>query len=79
MAEYGMQCLIPAFEFSVIASLAFVLFHMITPPFHFKLDEEVAAAHLDHCGAKLTQLTDTQAEYLGIPKEGPFKPEIYRY
>lgn len=44
-----------------------------------KLDEEVAAAHLDHLGVKLTKLSDTQSEYLGIPKEGPFKPEHYRY
>lgn len=44
-----------------------------------KLDEAVAAAHLEHLGVKLTKLSDKQAEYLGIPKEGPFKPEIYRY
>jgi adenosylhomocysteinase len=44
-----------------------------------KLDEEVAAAHLDHLGVKLTKLSTDQAEYLGIPKEGPFKPSFYRY
>jgi len=44
-----------------------------------KLDEEVAAAHLEHVGAKLTQLTTEQSEYLGIPKEGPYKPNHYRY
>jgi adenosylhomocysteinase len=44
-----------------------------------KLDEEVAAAHLEHLGVKLTKLSDDQAAYLGIPKEGPFKPEHYRY
>jgi len=44
-----------------------------------KLDEEVAAAHLDHLDVKLTKLTKDQAEYLGVPTEGPFKPEIYRY
>jgi len=44
-----------------------------------KLDEEVAAAHLDHLGVKLTKLSDDQAGYLGIPKEGPFKPSFYRY
>ncbi|KAH3692553.1 adenosylhomocysteinase-like [Dreissena polymorpha] len=44
-----------------------------------KLDEEVAAAHLDHLGVKLTKLTDGQASYLGIPKDGPYKPDIYRY
>lgn len=44
-----------------------------------KLDEEVAAAHLEHLGVKLTKLSDDQASYLGIPKEGPFKPAHYRY
>ena len=44
-----------------------------------KLDEEVAMLHLEKLGAKLTKLTDEQAKYLGIPKEGPFKAEFYRY
>ncbi|XP_037772622.1 adenosylhomocysteinase-like [Penaeus monodon] len=44
-----------------------------------KLDEEVARLHLDHLGVKLTKLSTTQAEYLGLPAEGPFKPEHYRY
>jgi adenosylhomocysteinase len=44
-----------------------------------KLDEEVARLHLDHIGVKLTQLTKKQADYLGIPTEGPYKPEHYRY
>ncbi len=43
------------------------------------LDEEVARLHLNHVGAKLTKLTDTQANYLGIDKNGPFKAEHYRY
>jgi len=43
------------------------------------LDEEVARLHLEHIGVKLTQLTDDQAAYIGVPKEGPFKPEHYRY
>lgn len=43
------------------------------------LDEEVARLHLDQIGAKLTKLTQKQAEYLGIPVTGPFKPEYYRY
>lgn len=43
------------------------------------LDEEVARLHLDKLGVKLTTLTDKQADYLGLPKEGPFKPEFYRY
>ena len=43
------------------------------------LDEEVARLHLEHIGVKLTELTDEQAEYLGIPKGGPYKPEHYRY
>ena len=40
-----------------------------------KLDEEVARLHLDQLGAKLTRLTPKQAEYLGVPAVGPFKPE----
>lgn len=43
------------------------------------LDEEVASLHLDKLGVKLTKLTDKQASYLGVPKEGPFKPDHYRY
>jgi len=44
-----------------------------------KLDEEVARLHLEQIGVKLTKLTDAQAAYLGVSKEGPFKPEHYRY
>ncbi len=44
-----------------------------------KLDEEVARLHLPRLGAKLTKLNDKQAEYLGIPVEGPYKPDHYRY
>ena len=44
-----------------------------------KLDEKVAALHLDKLGVKLTKLTKDQAEYLGVSIEGPFKPEHYRY
>jgi adenosylhomocysteinase len=44
-----------------------------------KLDEKVAALHLGKLGVKLTKLTSKQAEYLGIPNEGPFKPDHYRY
>jgi adenosylhomocysteinase len=43
------------------------------------LDEKVARLHLDKLGAKLTQLTTEQAEYLGISVNGPYKPEYYRY
>ena len=43
------------------------------------LDEKVARLHLGKLGVKLTQLSNDQAEYLGIPVEGPFKPEYYRY
>jgi adenosylhomocysteinase len=43
------------------------------------LDERVARLHLDKLGVKLTKLTTAQAEYLGVPVEGPFKPENYRY
>jgi len=44
-----------------------------------KLDEEVAALHLAHLGVNLTKLDKDQAEYLGIPQSGPFKPDHYRY
>ncbi|MFA6241350.1 MAG: adenosylhomocysteinase [Candidatus Hydrogenedentales bacterium] len=44
-----------------------------------KLDEEVARLHLDKLGAKLEQLSEKQAKYLGIPVEGPYKPDHYRY
>ena len=43
------------------------------------LDEKVAALHLKKLGASLTRLTDEQAKYLGLPVNGPFKPEHYRY
>ncbi len=43
------------------------------------LDEEVARLHLDKIGVNLTHLTQEQAEYIGVPAEGPFKPEYYRY
>lgn len=43
------------------------------------LDEKVARLHLDHIGAELTQLTQEQADYIGVPVEGPFKKEEYRY
>jgi adenosylhomocysteinase len=43
------------------------------------LDEKVARLHLDALGAKLSTLSKEQAAYLGVPQEGPFKPEHYRY
>jgi adenosylhomocysteinase len=43
------------------------------------LDEKVARLHLDRIGAKMTLLSDEQAEYIGVSKEGPYKPEHYRY
>jgi adenosylhomocysteinase len=43
------------------------------------LDEEVARLHLDHLGVQLTRLTQKQADYLGVPVDGPYKPEHYRY
>ncbi|GAB78346.1 adenosylhomocysteinase [Austwickia chelonae] len=43
------------------------------------LDEKVARLHLDALGARLTTLTPTQADYLGVPVDGPYKPEHYRY
>jgi adenosylhomocysteinase len=44
-----------------------------------QLDEKVARLHLDALGVKLTELTPEQADYLGIPREGPYKPDHYRY
>src|SRR5207237_1449727 len=44
-----------------------------------QLDEKVARLHLDKLGVKLTQLSDKQAEYIGVTPEGPFKPDHYRY
>ena len=44
-----------------------------------KLDEHVARLHLGKLGAKLTQMTQTQADYIGVPVDGPYKPEHYRY
>jgi len=44
-----------------------------------KLDEEVARLHLDKLGAKLTQLSQDQADYIGVPVDGPYKPAHYRY
>ena len=44
-----------------------------------QLDEEVARLHLDQLGVKLTELTPEQADYIGVPVEGPYKPDHYRY
>jgi len=43
------------------------------------LDEKVARLHLGKLGVKLTELTDEQAKYLNLDKNGPYKPEMYRY
>jgi adenosylhomocysteinase len=43
------------------------------------LDEKVARLQLSKLGAKLTELTDKQARYLGVHRRGPYKPEAYRY
>ncbi|UCD25943.1 MAG: adenosylhomocysteinase [Gemmatimonadota bacterium] len=43
------------------------------------LDEQVAHLHLDHLGVKLTRLTQEQADYIGVPVDGPYKPDHYRY
>jgi adenosylhomocysteinase len=50
---------------------------VVTLPKH--LDERVARLHLGRFGAKLTELTPRQARYVGVPVEGPYKPEHYRY
>ncbi len=44
-----------------------------------KLDEEVARLHLEQLGVRLTRLTTEQADYIGVPQEGPYKPDHYRY
>ena len=44
-----------------------------------KLDEEVARLHLEKIGVKLTKLSKKQADYIGVPVEGPYKAENYRY
>jgi adenosylhomocysteinase len=43
------------------------------------LDEEVARLHLEKIGAKLSTLTQAQADYIGVPVNGPYKPDTYRY
>jgi adenosylhomocysteinase len=43
------------------------------------LDEEVARLHLEKLGVRLTELSEAQSSYLGIPAQGPYKPEHYRY
>ena len=43
------------------------------------LDEKVARLHLEKVGVRLTELTDEQAEYISVPKAGPYKPDHYRY
>merc|ERR1712080_135105 len=44
-----------------------------------ELDEKVARLHLAHLNAKLTELSDDQAKYIGVSKDGPYKPSHYRY
>jgi adenosylhomocysteinase len=44
-----------------------------------QLDEEVARLHLEKLGVRLTRLTEKQAEYIGVPADGPYKPDHYRY
>ena len=44
-----------------------------------KLDEEVARLHLEQLGVTLETLTPEQADYIGVPIEGPYKPDYYRY
>ena len=50
---------------------------MYTLPKH--LDEKVARLHLDALGVQLTVLSKEQADYIGVPVEGPYKPDHYRY
>lgn len=56
--------------------------HGTEPPsscVYSQLDEAVAEAHLRKLNVKLTKLTEKQAQYLGMPRDGPFKPDHYRY
>jgi adenosylhomocysteinase len=75
-----------SFTNQVIAQMALWEAHGRKQPFALgvhvlpkKLDEEVARLHLEKLGVKLTTLSDEQAGYLGLPKDGPYKPEGYRY
>lgn len=70
-----------SFSNQVLAQLALV---KQTPPIGVyilpkELDEEVARLHLDKLGVKLTRLTKDQADYIGVPVKGPYKPDHYRY
>ncbi|MFQ6611920.1 MAG: adenosylhomocysteinase [Fidelibacterota bacterium] len=70
-----------SFTNQVLAQIALVREHPSLGVYRLpkKLDEEVARLHLDHLGVTLTELTEEQAEYIGVSKEGPYKPEHYRY
>jgi adenosylhomocysteinase len=59
------------------ASHEFLDKKVYTLPKH--LDEKVARLHLDSLGVKLTELTKEQADYIGVPVDGPYKPDHYRY
>ena len=65
--------------FSEICNLTDVLFKVGVFMLPKRLDEEVAFSHLAALDIKLTTLSADQSEYLGIPVEGPFKPDHYRY
>ena len=52
---------------------------LVQLPLPKHLDEKVAALHLPKLGVRLTQLTEDQAKYIGVPQDGPFKPDHYRY
>ena len=70
-----------SFTNQVLAQIA-LFTEKVEPGVHLlpkKLDEKVARLHLDKLGVRLDTLTKKQSEYLGVPIEGPYKPEIYRY
>lgn len=76
--------MVSVLEERVLNTLIQATDHLLFPTLNYfsflrKLDEEVARLHLDHLGVKITKLTDKQANYLGIPADGPYKPEHYRY
>jgi len=76
--SFVMSC---SFTNQVLAQIA-LFTEKFAPGVHIlpkKLDEKVAALHLGKLGVELTKLTKDQADYIGVPVEGPFKPENYRY
>ena len=64
---------------SVAAAIGALGGRCVTVPADIVRDEEVARLHLEKLGVRLTRLTQQQADYIGVPVEGPYKAEHYRY